>query len=92
MPNKDIQYIPFGVDNKFWKPKIIKTKEEYIFAIGNDNSRDWETLIDSWDDSLPTLKIVTSQLLKNNKTPIVVGGSGLYLEFLCKGVNNMPKI
>ena len=32
------------------------------------------------------------KLLKNNKTPIVVGGSGLYLEFLCKGVNNMPKI
>ena len=32
------------------------------------------------------------KLLKSNKTPIVVGGSGLYLEFLCKGVNNMPKI
>ena len=32
------------------------------------------------------------KILKNNKTPIVVGGSGLYLEFLCKGVNNMPKI
>ena len=32
------------------------------------------------------------KLLKNNKTPIVVGGSGLYLEFLYKGVNNMPKI
>ena len=32
------------------------------------------------------------KLLKNNKTPIVVGGSGLYLEFLYKGVNNMPQI
>ena len=32
------------------------------------------------------------KLLKNNITPIVVGGSGLYLEFLCKGVNNMPQI
>ena len=32
------------------------------------------------------------KLLKNNKTPILVGGSGLYLEFLYKGVNNMPKI
>ena len=32
------------------------------------------------------------ELLKNNKTPIIVGGSGLYLEFLYKGVNNMPKI
>jgi tRNA dimethylallyltransferase len=33
-----------------------------------------------------------AKLLKNNKTPIVVGGSGLYLEFLCKGVNNMPQV
>ncbi len=32
------------------------------------------------------------KLLKDNKTPIVVGGSGLYLEFLYKGVNNMPQI
>ena len=32
------------------------------------------------------------KLLKNNKTPIIVGGSGLYLEFLYKGINNMPKI
>ena len=32
------------------------------------------------------------KLLKNNKTPIIVGGSGLYLEFLYNGVNNMPKI
>ena len=32
------------------------------------------------------------KVLKNNKTPIIVGGSGLYLEFLFKGVNNMPKI
>ena len=32
------------------------------------------------------------KLLKNHKTPILVGGSGLYLEFLYKGVNNMPKI
>ena len=31
-------------------------------------------------------------ILKKNKIPIIVGGSGLYLEFLCKGVNNMPQI
>ena len=37
-------------------------------------------------------KTKIGELTKNNKTPIVVGGSGLYLEFLCKGVNNMPKI
>ena len=32
------------------------------------------------------------KLFKKNKTPIVVGGSGLYLEFLCEGVHNMPQI
>lgn len=41
---------------------------------------------------LNAANIKIEKLLKNNKTPIVVGGSGLYLEFLCKGVNNMPKI
>ena len=38
-----------------------------------------------------TKKKINSILLKN-KIPIVVGGSGLYLEFLYKGVNNMPVI
>ena len=32
------------------------------------------------------------KILRSNKIPIVVGGSGLYLEFLYKGVNYMPKI
>ncbi len=32
------------------------------------------------------------KLFKDNKIPIIVGGSGLYLEFLYKGVNKMPKI
>ena len=33
-----------------------------------------------------------NDILKNNKIPIIVGGSGLYLEFLCDGINDMPKI
>ena len=70
MPKKYIQYIPFGVDNNFWNAKKIKIKEEYILAIGNDNSRDWKTLIDSWDHSLPTLKIVTSKTLNTDKNNI----------------------
>ena len=31
-------------------------------------------------------------ILFKNKIPIIVGGSGMYLEFLCEGVNEMPKI
>ena len=37
-------------------------------------------------------KLKIKNILNKKKIPIVVGGSGLYLEFLCKGVNNMPKI
>ena len=72
MPKKDIKYIPFGVDNKFWNPKKIKIEEEYIFAIGNDKSRDWETLIEAWDPSFPTLKIVTSKFCVNYKRNIQI--------------------
>ena len=72
MKKKDIKYIPFGVDNDFWNPKKIKIEEEYIFAIGNDKSRDWKTLIDSWEPSLPTLKIVTSKPLNNYKKNIQI--------------------
>ena len=38
-----------------------------------------------------TIKKIDSLQFKN-KVPIVVGGSGLYLEFLCKGINNLPII
>ena len=41
---------------------------------------------------LADAKIKIKNILNKKKTPIVVGGSGLYLEFLCEGVNNMPKI
>ena len=37
-------------------------------------------------------KRVINKLHKQNKIPILVGGSGLYLEFLYKGVNNIPVI
>ena len=37
-------------------------------------------------------KQVINKLHKQNKNAILVGGSGLYLEFLYKGVNNIPVI
>ena len=37
-------------------------------------------------------KHVINKLHKQNKNVILVGGSGLYLEFLYKGVNNIPVI
>lgn len=72
MPNKNIEYIPFGVDNEFWCGSKIKKEEEYILAIGNDKARDWKTLIESWDPSLPTLKIVTSKVIENIKSNVQI--------------------
>tara|TARA_A100001011_G_scaffold378615_1_gene443585 strand:+ start:6785 stop:7690 length:906 start_codon:yes stop_codon:yes gene_type:complete len=41
---------------------------------------------------LADVELKIKDILNKKKIPIVIGGSGLYLEFLCKGVNNMPKI
>ncbi len=57
----DILYIPFGVDNNFWKPAPNNVAiDDYVLAIGNDLNRDWNTLVEAWDESLPELIIVTS--------------------------------
>ena len=73
MPKKTIHYLSFGVDNKFWNiNNKNKKQEDYIFAIGNDKNRDWQTLIDSWESSFPILKIVTSKVLRNYKKNIQI--------------------
>ena len=47
---KNLTYIPFGVDIEFWHPSQENTHDKkYVLAIGNDYARDWQTLIDSWD-------------------------------------------
>ncbi len=38
-----------------------------------------------------TLSII-EDIHNREKNPIIVGGSGLYLEFLCKGINDLPEI
>ncbi len=35
---------------------------------------------------------VIEKILQNKKTPIVVGGSGLYIDFLLKGMSIIPKV
>jgi len=41
---------------------------------------------------LKDANIAIKKILKKEKTPIVVGGSGLYTEFLLSGINLIPKI
>ena len=54
----------------------------YVETENNNNAMDW----------MKAAKKVINESHKKNITPILVGGSGLYLEFLYKGVNKIPSI
>ena len=70
--NCDINYVPFGVDTHFWLTKKNHLEDKkYILSIGNDLNRDYITLISSWKETFPCLKIITSLPVKlNNKKNI----------------------
>ena len=71
LPN--IRYLPFGVDNKFWQLKKENIfKKPFVLAVGNDLARDWDLLIDSWEDSFLNLKIITSLPVKNTKKNVEI--------------------
>lgn len=53
--------LPFGVDLDFWFPADAKRKSTYILSIGNDANRDYQTLIEAWDDAFPVLHLVTGK-------------------------------
>jgi glycosyltransferase involved in cell wall biosynthesis len=57
---REIKYIPFGVDDKFWCPGREKERiNEFVLSIGNDRHRDYDTLVAAWQDDYPHLCIVT---------------------------------
>ena len=89
--NKPISYIPFGIDKDFWHPLDIKLKNQrYILAIGNDYNRDWDTLINAWEDYYPDLKIVTSIPIKTNKKNILIKKSSWGEEYISdKEIRNL---
>ena len=76
------KYMPFGVDANFWVAKDNVLKNKYVLAIGNDKARDWETLIKSWDDTFPFLKIITSLPVKTTKNNIEVIRGNWHAEIL----------
>ena len=59
LPGKLIHYVPFGVDQNFWKP-VDSPKGDYVLAVGNDKNRDWPTLVAAWREGFPPLKIITN--------------------------------
>jgi len=62
--------------------KIKHHLYNYVFTNSNFNAVEW----------LKNAIYIIEGIISRNKTPIVVGGSGLYLEFLLKGVNKLPDI
>ena len=60
-PDLTIDYVPFGVDTRFWRPaEGGYISGDYVLAIGNDANRDWKTLVAAWDETLPPLKIISN--------------------------------
>ena len=68
------------------KEKDLKKIKHHLYGYINTN-KEFNAIM--WLSDV-IKKIDTLQF--KNKVPIVVGGSGLYLEFLCKGINNLPII
>jgi len=66
-------FVPFGVNDEFWNSsnKVKNTNHDrFVLSIGNDLSRDYNTLISSWKDNFPRLIIITSLPIKSNKKNI----------------------
>ena len=54
-----VDYLPFGVDEGFWQ-QGEPGDDGYVLSIGNDQSRDYATLLAAWRPQDPPLRIVTS--------------------------------
>ncbi len=54
-----VDYLPFGVDEQFWRPGE-PGNDGYVLSIGNDQSRDYASLVAAWRPEDPPLRIVTS--------------------------------
>ncbi len=59
-----VDYLPFGVDERFWQPGE-SGDDGYVLSIGNDQSRDYSTLVAAWRPEYPQLRIVTSLPVPN---------------------------
>ena len=70
-----------------------KPSEEELAAAPHHfiNSHSVKTLFSVGDFELEALKIIDQLFLKNNVV-ILVGGSGLYIDAVCKGLDELPEI
>jgi len=58
-PEIDVNYVPFGVDHRFWAPGDGNEQGDYVLSVGNDSHRDYDTLVRAWRPNFPELRIVT---------------------------------
>ena len=63
---KEVPVVPFGVDINFWVRDLVASSEDYVLSIGNDQHRDYKTLLAAWKPHFPTLKIITAQDIFNH--------------------------
>ncbi len=78
------KYFPILTSQPKYKDLKIIPHHLYGFIETNQNYNAIEWLNEA--------KTKIDNILSANKIPIIVGGSGLYLEFLIEGVSYMPKI
>jgi len=69
---REIEYLPFGIDTEYWTPGDRHTTGDGALAIGNDRHRDWATLAAAWTPELPALTIITRRPVPASAGPISV--------------------
>lgn len=73
LPGVAIDYLPFGVDPRFWRPAgtapATASDGPYVLSIGNDRHRDYATLLRAWKADYPRLKIVTKRQIPAASIP-----------------------
>jgi glycosyltransferase involved in cell wall biosynthesis len=69
LPAGRVSVNQFGVDLRFWTPG--ETGGEYVLAIGNDENRDYATLIDAATKIQAPIRIITQLSLPKNLPPNV---------------------
>ncbi len=62
-------YVPFGIDADFWTPSEDEDGD-YVFSIGNDFRRDYQTLARAWRPGMPKLKVVTRLDVPPSEGPV----------------------
>ncbi len=58
-PGFEVNYLPFGVDHRFWVPPREPADGGYVLSVGNDLRRDYATLAAAWKPEYPPLKVLT---------------------------------